>query len=133
MSGFLDTSTVVRYLIRDVPEMAERAAAVIDSEEQLWITGVVLAAVSYALRSTYLLPREIVIDHMMAFLGKENISCYGLDKGTVLRALLMCRPSGRISMADALIWAAARSSGRNVVYSFDARFPSEGIEVRAGL
>ncbi len=124
---------VIRYMVRDVPEMAERAAAVIDSGEELWITGVVLAEASYALRSTYLLPREIVIDHIMAFLGKENIYCYGLDKGTVLRALLMCRPSGRISVADALIWAAARSSGRNVVYSFDDRFPTNGIEVRAGL
>ncbi len=133
MSGFLDTSMVVRYLIRDVPEMAERAAAVIDGEDELRITGVVLAETSYALRSTYLLPREMVIDHIMAFLGKENIYCYGLDKGTVLRALLMCRPSGRISIADALIWAAARSSRRNVVYSFDERFPTDGIEVRAGL
>ena len=133
MSGFLDTSVVVRYLVRDVPEMAEQGAKIIDSEEDLWITGVVLAEVSYALRSTYLLPREIVIDHMMAFLGKENIYCYGLDKGTVLRALLMCRPSARISVADALIWAAARSSGQNVVYTFDARFPTDGIEVRTGL
>ena len=133
MSGFLDTSMVVRYLIRDVPEMAEQAAAVIDSEEELWITGVALAEVSYALRSTYLLSREIVIDHLLAFLGKQNIDCYGLDKGTVLQGLLMCRPSGRISVADAMIWAAARTSGRNVVYSFDERFPTDGIEVRAEL
>ena len=130
MSGFLDTSMVVRYLIRDVPEMADRAAAVIDNE--LWITGVVLAGASYVLRLAYLLPREIVIDHIMAFLGKGNIYGYGLDKGTVLRALLMCRPSGRMSVADVLIWAAARSSGSNVVYSFDQRFPSDGIEVRSG-
>ena len=133
VSGFLDTSMVVRYLVRDVPEMAEQAAAVIDGEEELWVTGVVLAEVSYTLRSMYLLPRELVIDHLLAFVGKQNIYCYGLDKGIVLRALLMCRPSGRISLADALIWAAARSTGRNVVYSFDQRFPSDGIEVRSGL
>ena len=133
MSGFLDTSMVVRYLIRDVPEMAERAAVVIDSEDELWITGVVLAEVSHALRLIYLLPREIVIDHLMAFLSRQNIFCYAMDKGTVLQGLYMCRPSGRIPVADAMIWAAAKSSGMNVVYSFDQRFPTEGIEVRTAL
>ena len=133
MSGFLDTSIVVRYLVRDVPEMAQQAAELIEGEEDLWITGVALAEVSYVLRATYLMPREVVIDHLLMFLNKQNISCYGLDQGTVQQALLMCRPTGRISVADALIWAAARSSGENVVYSFDQRFPSDGIEVRTDL
>ena len=133
MSGFLDTSIVVRYLTRDVPEIAERAAVVIDGEEDLWIIGVILTETDYVLRSLYLLPRELVIDHLISLVSKHNISTYESDKSAVLKALLMCRPSGRISVADSMIWAAARSSGRNVVYSFDARFPSEGIEVRAGL
>ena len=133
MSGFLDTSMVVRYLTRDVPEIAERAAAVIDGEEDLWIIGVILTEADYVLRSLYLVPREMVIDHLIALVRKHNMNVFGLDKSTVLQALRMCRSSGRISVADSMIWAAARSSGRNVVYSFDQRFPSEGIEVRAGL
>jgi len=130
VSGFLDTSMVVRYLTRDVPEMAEQAAAIIDGGDNLWITGVMLAEVDHVLRSVYLMSREIVIDHLTTFVGKQNIVCHELDKGTAMRALLMCRPSGRISVADAMIWASARTSGQNVVYSFDQRFPSEGIEVR---
>ena len=133
MSGFLDTSMVIRYLVRDVPEMAEQAVTVIDGEESLWITGVALVEADHVMRTVYLLPREMIIDKLMAFLGRQNIECYGLDKGFVLQALLMCRPSARISVADALIWAAARSSGQNVVYTFDARFPTDGIEVRTGL
>ena len=66
----------------------------------------------------------------MEFLGKRNISIYGLNTGTVLQALLFCRPSHRVSFGDAMIWAAARSSGATIVYSLDDRFPSEGIEVR---
>ena len=133
MRGFLDTSMVVRYLIRDVPEMAERAAAVINGDEDLRIIGVVLAEVGHVLRSVYLLPRELVVDYLVAFVRKQNIYCHELDKGIVLQALLMCRASGLISIADSMIWAAARSSGRNVVYSFDQRFPRDGIEVRSGL
>jgi len=133
VSGFLDTSLVVRYLTRDVPQMADQAAEVIDGQEDLWVDGVILAEIDHVLRSVYRLTRERVVNHLLELVGKQNINCYGLGKGTVVHALLMCRPSGRISVADALIWAAARSSGRNVVYSLDARFPSDGIEVGAGL
>lgn len=133
MSGFLDTSVVVRYLVRDVPAMAEQAAEIIEREEDLWITGVALAEISYVLRSTYGLPRETVIDALCELLNRQNVSCYDLEKGLAVQALLKCRPTGRTSIADALTWAAARDSGRNVVYSFDQRFPSDGIEVRTGL
>ena len=133
MSGFLDTSMVVRYLVRDIPQMANQAAEVIDGDKDLWVTGVVLAEVGHVLRSTYLLPRESVIDSLSELVNRQNVSCYGMDKRTVADALLMCRQSGRISISDAMIWAAARSSGKNVVYSFDQRFPSDGIEVRTEL
>ncbi len=132
MSGFLDTSMVVWYLVRDVPDMADRAATIIDSDEDLLISGVAFAEIDHVLRSVYNLPREAVIEHLMAFVGKRNMHCHRLDKGTVLEALLMCRPSGRVSISDALIWAAARTSGQNLVYSFDARFPTDGIEVKFG-
>ncbi len=131
MSGFLDTSMVVRYLVRDVPAMAEQAAGVIEREDDLWITGVALAEISYVLRSTYRLPRETVIDALCELLNRQNVSCYDLKNELAVQALLKCRPTGRTSIADALIWAAARDSGKNVVYSFDQRFPSDGIEVRA--
>jgi hypothetical protein len=55
VSGYLDTSMAVRYLVRDVPEMAEQAATVIDGEEILWITGVALVEADYVMRSVYLL------------------------------------------------------------------------------
>ncbi len=133
MSGFLDTSMVVRYLTRDVPQMAEQAAEVINGQDSLWVTGVVLAEVDHVLRSVYRLSRETIVEYLLEFVSKQNMNCYGLEKGTVLQALRMCRPSGRISIADAMIWAATRTSGQNIVYSFDRRFPSDGIEVRASL
>ena len=44
----------------------------------------------------------------------------------------VCRPSGRVSFADALIWAAAHMTPGKVVYSLDERFPADGVEVRSG-
>jgi predicted nucleic acid-binding protein len=130
VSSFLDTSFVVRYLTGDPPELAEKAAQIIDKEQDLLITDVVLVETAYVLSSLYQLPRNTVVDHLIAFMQKYNIAPFGLDKDIVLQALLLCRPSARVSFADALVWAAARSSHTTVVYSFDARFPKGGVEVR---
>ena len=133
MSGFLDTSIVVRYLTGDPSGLAEQAARLIDGGEELQVTDVVLAETAYVLTSVYRVRRNVVVDHLVAFLQRHNVSPFGLDKGIVLQALLLCRPSGRVSFADAMVWAAARSASSNVVYSLDERFPGDGVEVRRGL
>jgi predicted nucleic acid-binding protein len=133
MGSFLDTSMMVRYLTGDPPEMAEKAARVIDRDEPLYLTDVVLVETAYVLTSVYGISRSVVVDHLIAFLQRENIFAFSLDKGKVLQALLFCRQSGRISFGDAMIWAAARSAGAKVVYSLDERFPKDGLEVKQDL
>ncbi len=130
MSGLLDTSLVVRYLTGEPPDLATLAAQIIDSEEHLLITDVVVAETAYVLTSVYGVPREAVIDALVLFLQKRNVFPFALRKETLLQALLLCRPSGRISFADALVWAAAIETEHKVVYSLNARFPRDGIEVR---
>ena len=131
MTRFLDTSVVLRYLTGIPPNQAVIAETMIDQSDALLITGVALAETAHVLTSVYQIPRENIVDRLMQFVQKENIDTYGLDKGYVLQGLFMCRPSGRVSFSDALIWAAARSGGGDTIYSFDARFPSDGIVVRA--
>ncbi len=131
MSGFLDTSVVVRYLTDDPPDLAEVAARIIDEEEGLHVTDVVLVETAYVLTSVYQVPRPVVVDHLIAFLRKENVAPYTLSEDAVLQALLLCRPSNRVSFADAMVMAAARSAGAKVVYSFDRRFPGDGLDIRS--
>lgn len=130
MSGMLDTSMIVRYLTGDPPELAERAAQVIDQEDGLLVSEVVIAETAYVLTTVYKIPREAVVDMLILFVQKRNIQPFALDKDHLLQALLLCRPSGRVSFADALVWAAARSTEGKVVYSLDERFPREGVDVR---
>lgn len=131
MSGLLDTSIVVRYLTGDPPELADRAARIIDSPVALQITDVVLVETAYVLISVYQMPRAAVVDALIALLQRTNIRPFGLDKATVLEALLLCRPSARVAFADALVWAAARSSGTVTIYTFDKRFPADGVKLEA--
>ena len=130
LSSFLDTSVVVRYITGDLEGLAQAATDIVDGDQELWITDVVLAEASYVLSSVYQLSRALIVDQLIEFVQKQNIIVYAISKGLLIQALLMCRPSGRVSVADALTWAAARSSGSGVVYSFDQRFPDEGLEVR---
>ena len=130
MSGFLDTNMVVRYLMGEPPILADQAARIIDAVEDLQITDGVLAETAYVLQSFYRVPREEVVDDLVAFVQRRKITPYALDKSFAIQGLLMCRPSARVSFADALLWAAARSAGAGVVYSLDQRFPSEGLDVR---
>jgi predicted nucleic acid-binding protein len=130
LSGLLDTSMLVRYLTGDPPELAERAARIIDREENLLVNDVVIAETADVLTSVYKIPREVVVDHLILFVQKSNIQPFALDKDLLLQALLLCRPSGCVSFADALIWAAAQSTEAKVVYSLDDRFPRHGVEVR---
>ena len=130
MSGFLDTSVIVRYLTGDPPEQSDRAARIIDTEDGLLVTDVVLAETAYVLTSVYQISRSMVVDHLIDLIQKENISVFALNKGVVLRALLLCRPSARVSFADAMVWAAARSADVRIIYSLDNRFPVDGVEIR---
>ena len=130
---FIDTNVVVRYLTNDPPDQAEIARAIVNEAGDLWITDVVLNETAYVLRNRYAVGREGIVDQLMDFVHKPNILIYGLDKDLVIQGLMMCRPSGRVSFGDAMVWAAARSAGAGVVYTFDRRFPSVGIDVRREL
>ncbi len=130
MSAFLDTSIVVRYLTGDPPELADMASRIIDGGQEFTLTDMVIVETAYVLSGVYRVPRKAVVDSLLALIQKRNIALFALEKQLAMEALLLCRPSGRVSFADAFIWAAARSAGAEVIYSLDERFPEEGIEVR---
>ena len=79
--------------------------------------------------AVYGVPRAAVVDGLIALLGIANIDTFRLDEDLMLEALVFCRPSGRVSFADALVWAAVRSKAGAAVYSLDERFPEDGIRV----
>src|ERR1051326_3726542 len=103
MPAFLDASVLCRYLTDDPPAMAEQAERLIEGETELCITETALAETAYVLRNVYGLTREEIVDLLIAFLQRSNILVHALDKQITIAALLLCRPSGRVSFGDALI------------------------------
>jgi predicted nucleic acid-binding protein len=127
---FLDTNTIARYLVQENPDMTARAAALIDSERSLCISVVVLAEVGYLLTKFYRIDRTRTVEALIDLLNRENIVTHEIGTELAIQALRLCEPSGRVSFADALTWATARLAAPARVWSFDTRFPTEGIEVR---
>ncbi len=129
--GFLDANIIVRYLTGVPADLAAQAARIVDSESPLLLADLTLAEAAFVLTRHYNLPRAAVVDSLIALVRKSNVTMWRLEKDVVIQALQYCRPSGRVSFADALLWAVARSSEDALVYSFDKRFPKDGIDVRA--
>ncbi|MCB1057436.1 MAG: PIN domain-containing protein [Acidobacteria bacterium] len=130
--AFLDTSVVVRYLTGDVPDLAERASRIIDSGEPLILSELVLAETAYVLSSVYQVPRARIVDVLIEFVGRRNVEMLNTSKTRVFEALALCRPSKRVSFVDALLWAEARDRRVSRVYSFDGRFPGDGLHIDPG-
>jgi predicted nucleic acid-binding protein len=130
--AFLDTSFVVRYLTDDPPELAARAAAVIDSDQPLILSEMVLLETAYVLTSVYRVPRADVVDALAALVQRSNLRLSSLTKPRALAGLSLCRDSNRCSFTDALLWAQAVDSGAERLYSFDRKFPDQGLTVDHG-
>jgi predicted nucleic acid-binding protein len=128
VKALLDTSVLVRYLTLDPPDQGARAQELIEGPDIFVIPSVALAETAFVLTRLYGVERAAAVDLLIDLAGRSNLTMLDLPRAIVVEALLLCRGSGRVSFADALIWAAARASGTTVVYSFDRQFPAAGIE-----
>ena len=109
--------------------MATAAGKLLESATRLYLTDGTLAETAYVLLSVYRVPRAEIVDALLELVAKANVELGQLDEERVIEALLLCRDSGRVSFADAMLWASASSSRMPRVYTFDRRFPREGVEV----
>jgi predicted nucleic-acid-binding protein len=134
VSAFADTNVIIRYVLRDMPDQAERIRQIVEDHPRLLLTAGTIAEVAFVLTRVYKVPREIVVDVLVTLLQRSNIAVHQMDTAIVIQALMLCRPSGRVAFADAMLWASVRSAGPGAtVYTLDRRFPSVGITVRSEL
>ncbi len=131
MTDLLDTSVVVRYLVGSPPDQAARVRTLIDGDQPVAIPVVALAESAFVLTRVYGLPRPHVVDALVGLLGRVNVSVHELPSTVAVQALLLCRSSGRVAFADALIWATARTTPERRVVTFDRRFP--GVDIQREL
>jgi predicted nucleic acid-binding protein len=124
---------LIRYLTGSPMPLATISRDIVNSDEELTVTDVALAEVAFVLRRVYRVQREQLIDSLIDLLGKDNLNVFRLRKDSVIEALELCRPSNRVSVADALIWAAARNEQDSIIYTLDRRFPTQGVTLKGSV
>jgi len=84
----------------------------------------------FVLTKFYKVERARAVDALVDFLNRENIEAHEIRTELAIQALQLCRPSGRVNFVDALLWAVARGAALARVWTFDEKFPADGIQVR---
>jgi predicted nucleic-acid-binding protein len=108
----IDTIVVVRFLVNDDHEQARRARALIEAEDLLVQTSVLLEA-EWVLRTTYRFPRQLLFEALRAFLALPRIVAQ--DRQSADAALDWAERG--MDFADALHLAGA--AGCDAFASFD--------------
>jgi len=130
MKVLIDTNILVRYLINQPLGQAEKAARLLEGSDEIVIAPHILAETFFVLTSFYQVPVGATIDSLLVLLGRVNVEVMGIEHTLVVAALEMVRPSRKISLPDALLWAQARSQTSTFqVATFDKKFPDDGIEL----
>jgi predicted nucleic acid-binding protein len=116
VTAFLDTNVVVRHLTGDPPEMAARATAYLQSENDLLLTDLVAGEMVYVLESFYETPRGEVAQAVRSLVGFDSVVC--VDPALLLRAIEVYEMD-RVDFAEAYLVASAESTGVGRIASFD--------------
>lgn len=116
MSAFVDTNVLVRHLTGDPAEMATRATAFLEREQELLLADLVIAETVYVLESFYEAPRPQVAEAMRSLIALRSVVT--VDPALLLRALEVYEVD-RLDFAEAYLVACAEVTGVNVVASFD--------------
>ncbi len=118
----VDTNVILRYLLNDIPEQAEKARRIFNRARSLKarvkILPIILVVVVYHLSHTYKIPRNEVADTLQIFISPKWIKIE--NKDAILEALELFKNS-KIDMVDLMLFTIAKHKGYEIV-SFDKDF-----------
>ncbi len=115
----VDTNTILRYLLRDVPELYEKAEALFKKvrtgEQKVEVTEGMLAEAVYVLLKYYRVPKPEVVETLSAFLLYKGVA--GKSRSEYLQGLRLFGQTN-LDFVDCLL--AARAKARKVdLLTFD--------------
>ena len=110
----LDANMILRYLLNDHPEMADKAEQFLNAGN-VWVTIEVIAEVVYVLKGVYSMERDFIADTVSHFL--ELVSCQEID---VLVCALDTYAERHLDFVDCVLAARSLVNGDDV-FSFDKK------------
>jgi predicted nucleic acid-binding protein len=127
----VDSSVLIRYLTNDDPALAKAAAEVIDGEEPVGVSAMVLLETVHVLRGrAYGLENPAVTEALVELLQHQNVHLLDLDADLACAAMLGVRHLSARHLADALISACASQAGADALVTNDRKFSSRLVPIR---
>jgi len=117
----LDTNVLVRYIVQDNKEQAQKAACVIErltSEDRAFISCIVLCEINWVLRTTYKISKEECLKTLKKII---SVASFDIERIECCTRALKRYENGQADFSDYLIQEIARHEGYEVVLTFDAR------------
>ena len=117
----LDTNVLVRYIVQDDQEQAQKAANAIErftSEDRAFISCIVLCEVNWVLRTAYKLPKEECLTTLRKIV---SVASFDVERIECCTKALKRHEKGLADFSDYLIQEIARYEGYDTVLTFDAK------------
>jgi predicted nucleic acid-binding protein len=114
--AYVDTNVLVRHLVGDPLDQAERATAFLRSAEELVLVDHIVAEVCDVLERFYRVPRPTVAEALRSLVVMRSVVVD--DAGRLLRTIELYERDG-LHFAEAHLVASAERAGPPRVASFD--------------
>ncbi len=117
----LDTNILVRYIVQDDEEQAQKATHAIEcltSNDPAFISCVVLCEVHWVLKTAYKIAKE---GRLAALKKILSVAAFDIERLECCIKALKHYEKGQADFSDYLIQEIARQEGYDVVLTFDAK------------
>lgn len=126
--AYVDANVLLRFIVGDPPEMAEKAAVLMQAVERgemtLCVDDIIVAEVVWVLRSFYRHKAQEIATTLLELLSQDGVEV----DDAVLPALALYGNKG-VDFVDALLATRMQQRGIGRVFSFDRHFDQiSGIE-----
>lgn len=116
VSGSLDTNVLLRFVLNDVPAHTRAVETLLKKGGMYHVEDIALVEMVFVLEKLYRMPRDVVVDNVLAIINHEQIACTKRVFEVSL-PVYMAQPS--LSFVDCLLLAYARVTKRTPLYTFD--------------
>lgn len=110
----LDTNMILRYLLNDEQDMAEKAEQYLNTGD-VFVSIEVIAEVVYVLKGLYAMARDIIVDTVKGFL--DLVSCQEMD---VLQVALDTYGDRNLDFVDCVLYGYHAVKGAEIA-TFDKK------------
>ena len=114
----LDTSIILRLLLRDVPEQRQLAVDLIAQFDRLNISDIAISEAVFVMGRNYQLPRNKIADALLDFLKDPKYNC---NRPLFTRAFPYFVAHPALSFEDCCLAAYAELNNATPLYTFDQK------------